>query len=228
MNKGYLLIVIALTVLFTGCVSVQPPIAYTPDAIAKENTLVAIGVTQIPQADTWEMGNIGLLDLAIISAATSNLTEHLRGLDLNEFGDIKLSIDKQLTEMGYKTLVLEEPVLMEKRKKTSKKENFSKFDFSDLQQQHKASHLLLVEPYAAGTIRSYYGFAPTSDPQAKFAAKGYLIDLETHALLWFHNEDQVVAISGEWDEGDLDYPNLTNSLYKALNIAKENLESKLN
>lgn len=225
MKKGYFFLIVSIAILFTGCASVQTPIAYTPEAITRENSTIGIAITEIPKADTWEMGNIGLLDMAIISAATNDLTKHLQSLDLSEFNNINTALKIELEKAGYKTLVINDPVTMEKRAKTSKKENFSKYDFTDLKEQHQITHLLLIEPYAAGTIRSYYGFAPTSDPQAKFSAKGSLIDLETHALLWFQNEDQVLAINGEWDESDLDYPNLTNSLYQALNMAKENLEA---
>lgn len=227
MKKGLPILFSILVLFVSGCVSVQPPIAYTKQNLNQEASVIGVAVTDIPKADTLEMGNIGLLDMAIIAAASSELTEHLNSLDLSEFADIKTNLKKILSEQGYQVILIEDAVSMKDRKKVSKQENFSKYDFSDLKQQHAISHLLLIEPYLAGTIRSYYGFAPTSDPQAKFSARGSLINLSDNSLAWYHDEDQVLPITGEWDEGDIQFPNVTNAVYKALNLAKDNLEQPL-
>lgn len=176
-------------------------------------------------------GNIGLLDYAIIAAATSALTDNIEKQELSEFVAVSESLSQSLESEGFNVVRLEAP---EKEPKLGSFKDpdgkdttyFAKKDHRPLAGQYQADYLLKLTATSAGLARPYYGFIPTDDPRAVFNVHGELIDLSSNQLLWYSNISHSAYASGEWDEAPA-FPGLTNSYYVVMNQAKEDVVKAL-
>ncbi|CAA0103622.1 Uncharacterised protein [BD1-7 clade bacterium] len=194
--------------MFAGC-AIQPVDVESSYWMDKDKK-VGVVVSRIPEAYTHKTGGQGLLDVAINNAVAGPVTDHLRTLDLDEFADLKKMIADRFTDHGIETVIIEEDIDISTLPDTQISEKgFAKKDYSSLKTKYQIDDLVVIHVVAMGSVRSYYGFIPTSDPKGYFVAAGRLVDLDNHALLWYHDEVRQIEVTGDWDQEDEQYPNLT-------------------
>ncbi|BBM01349.1 hypothetical protein GL2_14230 [Microbulbifer sp. GL-2] len=189
-------------------------------------------ILEVPVVPTLSFeGNIGLLDYAIISAATAPISKHLETLDTQEFVAISEDLSHSLEVEGFNLVRLENS---EKKLKLSKFKDpdtkdttyFAKKDYRGYAEEHQIDYLLKLTANRVGLARPYYGFIPTDSPRAVFNITGEMIDLSSNQLLWYSNIIQTAYAAGEWDEAP-SYPGLTNTYYIVMNNAKQNILTAL-
>lgn len=218
----------AILAALVGCATPQPPVPLDQTFYAQNDGKTVGLMLKAPEAPGLALeGNIGLLDYAIIAAATSSLSSHIESQDLGEFLAVSEELSLGLENEGFTTVRLEAP---EKEPKLAKFKDpdsgdtvyYAKQDHRDLAEQHKVDYLLKLTATSAGLTRPYYGFVPTDAPRAVFNVHGELIDLSTNQLLWYANIAQSAYATGEWDEAP-SFPGLTNTYYVVMNKAKQDV-----
>lgn len=227
MKTKFTFLAIVFTVLFaSGCAHVQPPISL-PSTYLANNAKPTIGVVKAstPTARTVNTGSMGLLDYAIVAAMNASLTDHLESLDLSEFSDLHTLMIEKLKADGFKVVFIDDEINWERLPKFGEQVGFAVKDFRDFKTKYHVDQLLVLQLVSAGTTRSYYGPMPTSEPQAFATAQGQLVDLSNNQLVWYFEAKENIAINGAWDEPDLQFPLITNSLYQCVESAKNNLQS---
>jgi hypothetical protein len=155
------------------------------------------------------------------------LIKHLKQLDISEFNEVREWIAADFEKKGFNVVRIDEFVDMAKMPKLSTKVGFATRDFSAYKAKHGVDHVLVLSLTSIGTTRAYYGPVPTSEPMAFAYAEGQLIDLSNQQLLWYNVSNPTLPINGAWDEPDLKFPNITNTVYQALEAAKANLHTDI-
>lgn len=221
----------AVFAALVGCATPQPPVPLDQQFYTAEDKKVGLMLEAPEKPDLALEGNIGLLDYAIIAAATSSLSEHFEKQSLNEFLAVAEDLGSNLEAEGFTLVRLEVPEEAPKLAKfkdpdSKDKTYYAAMDHRGLASEHGVDYLLKLQATRAGLARPYYGFVPTDDPRAVFDVHGELIDLSTNELLWYANISQSAYASGEWDEGP-SFPGLTNTYYVVMNKAKQDVLNAL-
>ncbi len=221
------LVIIYILLVLGGCAMTQEPIALSPEFKTDTNHVIGIAVAKLPEGNTHETGGMGLVDIVIVNEVMSPLTDHLKTLDFTELYEIKDMMDEKLKESQKKTVVINEPLDLEQFSESTKKDGFADRDFTSLKEQYDIDTLLLVTVKQVGTTRDYYGFLPLTDPQTYINSFGQIINLSDNSLIWHHNEEIIQPVTGDWDEQETGYPNITNGVYQALDLNKTNIVNNL-
>lgn len=213
--------ILKITVLFSfvgliGCAHVQKPIQMDTAYLTTNTNKVGVAISTAPEATYQMLGNIGLIDMAVISGATGELSDHLKTLSPKEFGRIKETAIKALNQKGIKTVSIDEEIDLSTLPDTSGKEGFSARNFESLKKKYDINSLLLLRLSSFGIKRNYYGFIPTTEPNSYASIEGQLIDLSTNALKWYYQEQLEDSIEEPWDEPEAKYPNVTNGVYQTI------------
>lgn len=199
-----------------GCAHVQKPIQMDSSYLSSNNGKIGVAIAKAPEAGFQPLGNIGLLDFAIISGATGELTDHLKTLNPKDFVRVKDTAIKVLTQKGIKTVSIKEEIDLSKLPDTSGKDGFAARDFASIKKKYGITSLLLLRLSSYGIKRNYYGFIPTTEPNSYASIEGQLIDLTTNALKWHYAEKLEDSIAQPWDEPEAKFPNVTNSVYHTI------------
>ena len=217
--------IVLFAMFLTGCVSMPEPVQLSENFYTETSRTIGVAIENQQEPSFSIMGQVGLLDYAIISAATSDLDNHTKTLATDDFLTVGDDLVVSLKNSGQQAQLLEwKPVEAKALKKTGKKgqkggTQFAEYNYAYVKNTANVDYLLLVKSTTKGFTRSYYGFVPTSDPAANFAVHGELIDLNTHQVLWRQTFSVNDAAQGEWDEPPT-YPNLTNAYFSCLERAK--------
>jgi hypothetical protein len=91
-----------LAFLFISCSSTR--IFVPQDFWNQTNLKIGIAASSLPEAGAFKEGSQGLLDVAINSAMSSSLEDHLQTIDLKDFYEIKNSFKKRLNEKGFSNI----------------------------------------------------------------------------------------------------------------------------
>lgn len=218
------ILVVFLVLGVTACATTpQPPVDLPAAYWSGNNAKIGVLKATPRQAAAVYTGSIGILDYAIISATNSSLTSHLETLDLSEFDDVEKSIHTTLKDKGLNVVTIDEAVDPAKESTYKTEAGAKMVDLSRFKTSHAIDQALLISLDTVGTTRSYYGPIPTSEPSVVVVATGRLIDLSTQKVLWYQQSNRVAAIPQPWDESNLKFPNLTNTIYKELDSAKTQL-----
>jgi hypothetical protein len=208
-----------MTLLATGCVSVQEPVPLQP--IANQTAKVGVMYVEAVPAETQYTGSIGLLDYAIIAGVNKSLDTYLKSLTFEDYPVLVNEVTSKLQAKGFNAQLIDPPISLDLAKKIDlPKENKNDSDFSAITKGQDIDYLVLIQKPAIGTTRSYYGPVPTSEPLAMVALRVEMVELATGNLLWYRNLREVATIDTPWDEPDT-YPNMTNSIYKNFNTAMQ-------
>jgi uncharacterized membrane-anchored protein len=221
-----------LTVAFsTGCATIQPPVSMSKDFWHSNGKTVAVNYVPLDRPSFYMEGDVRLLDYAIISAATANLSSHLKTLDSTDFDLVKDEVKLALEQQGFQVVVLEEPIDPEKLDSFSDPNSddhiyFARKDYTPYQEKLNIDFLLNLRVSRMGVARMYHGFLPLADPRGIFDVHGEVIDLTSNKLLWYQDISESVSSNGNWDEPP-SFPGLTNSFYIALDQARQRTVKKL-
>ncbi|MFN3015419.1 cytidine deaminase [Vibrio coralliilyticus] len=220
-------------VLFlSGCVSQKAmdiPVNFWETGGEKN---IAIAFVQPPEMNAHRMGGQGLLDMAINEIVTDSVESHIHTLSHDKFELSKSAIAQQIERRGGRSEVLPEYYKASdatKLPKAQQKDGFFGYDLTELQEQYSASHLLVIQVLASGTIRDYYGFIPLSQPRGYVYAQVKLVDLSNNKIVMDHQINEQVALpeNVDWDDPDNGYPEITKVVHLALEQAGKRLTQYL-
>ena len=214
-----------LVFLSVGCATVQPPVSIGSEFYESNNKSVGVIIQHKDAPEFYMEGDVRLLDFAIIAAATSKLSSHVKKLDAKDFDLVVDEIQTALSQEGFTVARLDRPLDIEALKDFADADPkdaiyFAKKDFSSLRSELGVDYLLTLTVARLGVARAYHGFIPMSDPRAIFEIDGQVVDLATNKLVWYKRIATSSSPSGQWDEPP-DFPGLTNSFYVALENAKQ-------
>ncbi len=225
-KKLTVVILLATTFLVAGCNKVKPQIELSNQFWEANEKNVAIAVVMPEESSFYPMGDVRLLDYAIISGAMAGLKSHIKTLQPDDFRNVRIKIAGMLEKAGYDVVQIEEPLDLDKLTKSPQQDTETVFyaekDFAPMAPRYGVSKLLLIELNQAGVARNYHGFIPLDDPHAIFSVKGQLVDLSNNKLLWNTDTSERIFSQGNWDEPPA-YPGLTESFF----IAMEGIKSRL-
>jgi hypothetical protein len=231
MRMIFRLFTLLAIVLSTGCATIQPPVSMSKDFYQSNGKTVAVNYTPLEKPSFYMEGDVRLLDFAIISAATSSLSSHLKTLDSTDFDLVKEKVKLSLEQHGFQVIVLEEPIDPEKLDSFSDPNSddhiyFARKDYTSYKEKLNIDFLLNIQVSRMGVARMYHGFLPLADPRGVFDVHGEVVDLTTNKLLWYQDISESVSSNGNWDEPP-SFPGLTNSFYIALEQARQRTVNKL-
>ncbi|WP_207262358.1 hypothetical protein [Pseudomonas sp. GW101-3H06] len=205
----------------TGCAHVQPPVPLDKQFWDAREPTIGVAITVVPPPVLALTGNQGLLDYAINKGVNSKLSDNVEQWQVRDLTTLPDVIVAKLQAKGYKVKRIDEPVDLKVYKETSFREGYMTRDLTPVKATHGVDRLLLVNVYATGATRSYYGFVPTSVPMAQVGGQGMVVDLADNKLLWFKPFVVTQAAQGEWDEPT--YTNLSNAFYQAVDNSRQQM-----
>lgn len=220
--------VLVALLLVTGCVSVQPNINIEPTFWSNNNQTIGVALAKLPKPMSAKSGNQGLLDIMINDANASDLDKHLATLDLSSVNKLRDDIVEYLNKKNITAKTIDTPVDVEslpeiQNQQTVNGVHFAERDFSGLKEQYAVDKLLLVTVTRIGTLRSYYGFIPTSDPVGSSMINGKIINLSNNQLEWNQTASQNVPnAEGDWDSPPA-FPGLTKAVYSSFEQSQQML-----
>ncbi|WP_323846178.1 hypothetical protein [Microbulbifer magnicolonia] len=221
----------AIFAALVGCATPQVPVPLDQGFYTADNKTVGL-MLEAPKTPGLALeGNIGLLDYAIIAAATSSLSSHIESQDLGEFLAVAEELSQSLENEGFQVVRLEVPAKAPKLAKFKDPDGkdttyFAAKDHRTLAAEYQVDYLLKLTATSAGLARPYYGFIPTDAPRAVFNVHGEMIDMSSNQLLWYANINHAGYATGEWDEGP-NFPGLTNTYYVVMNKARQDVVNAL-
>lgn len=193
---------------------------------------IAIAFVQPPEMYAHRMGGEGLLDLAINEIVTDSVETHIQTLTHDKFELSKSAIVQLIEKRGGSSEVLPEYYKATDANKLpdeQHKDGYFNYDLTGLKEQYSASHLLVVQVLASGTIRDYYGFIPLSEPRGYVYAHVTLVDLLDNKIVMEHqiNEQVLLPEDVEWDDPDNGFPEITKVVHLALEKAAKRITEYL-
>ena len=213
--------------VLAGCAT-QGPIPLDKSYWSHKPGSVGVVVVKMPKPATLRVGAQGLLDQAINSAMADSLTKHLNALSMDDFRAGGNAVAKHFSNQGIPTkFIPEELDLTTLAKVEQPQKGYAKVDFSALKARYGVDQLVVLEVVAAGTIRSYYGFIPTSAPKGYFSCRGLLVDLSNNKLLWVGTSVQQVVVEAPWDQSDENYPHIDTAFYRAMSDGRTTMVGDL-
>lgn len=224
-----LMSVVCAVILSVGCASTKVKQEIDSTFWESKSQPIGVAIAVLPEPDHHATGNQGLLDIAINRGNASDLIEHLKTINLEDYKKVVPEITKAMNDQGFSAVaieaVIEEQSLPEfEEPDNTEEKTYSSHDFSSIGKTHNVERMLLVRMGSVGTQRSYYGFIPTGDPIAITHATCELIDLNTNELLWRKPYNQNVAVEGEWDQPPT-YQNITRAIEKAMLMSRKSLSN---
>lgn len=215
-----MLIILCFSQVLSACVMVTPDIS-TSDAFWQEKGL-SIGIVSSKPAiaKSHKRGPQGLLDVAINEAASGGLDTYLKSIDLSKSKSATDPYQRYLSKRGFKAAKLSGQLdissLEDFTKEEGTKGHFASKDFRPLKSKYNVDRLLIVSVEQIGTIRSYYGFIPTSAPAGICIINGKIVNLDSNKLEWNHTITQEVPYKSETWREPPKYPGLTRAILSAL------------
>lgn len=204
--------------VLSGCAHVQKPITLDSNYLTPGKK-IGVLVVDSPEGSFVPFGQIGLLDLAIIFGANGDLGDHLKQFKADDFVQTKSQFLTLLKKRGINPVEIRQRVDLEELPGNGELDGFAVKDFSQIRDKYNINDLLVLRLVNFGVKRNYYGFVPTSGLNGFAAIEGQLIDLKTHKLKWYYSESLENSVTEPWDEPDLKFPNVSESVYKAIEQA---------
>lgn len=203
----------------------QQPVAFSMDTYATSQPKVRVGVamTALPKHTTHVPGASCLLCLAAAAGANSDLSTHSRTLSNEDLLKLKEEVAGLLRKNGIDVVVIPDEIkLSDLPKHKTKGTDIAIRNFSSLRQKYEVDKLLLIDITALGFIRNYSAYFPTSDPNAFFAATGYIVDLNSNVYEWYQPVSITKSAEAEWKEPP-NFPGLTNAYFQVLEMGRDEL-----
>ena len=194
---------------------------------ADTQSSIVIAVPKLPVPSAMRTGSQGLLDIAVNSAMSDDLSKHLATLELKDFQRSAVKLQQYLTDKGFADVRVVNDVDLSKLPEFNApdggSQSFAKRDFRTLANEFNTKRLIILAAGPVGTTRAYYGFVPLGAPSVTFWAHADLIDLSNNTLQWHKAFVNTRAVDGDWDQAP-DFPNLTNAFYQSLETVTQQVE----
>lgn len=225
----YMLVVILLAI--TGCAS-HSQVSMPNDFWDSAKGSIGIAFVKPPMMDAHRVGGQGLLDYAINEAVTNRVEEHLRALSFDKLENSNSRIQAHIKSRGTNAIVINEYYEANDERLLPKEQRikgYFDYDLSDIKNEYAINYLLVIQVYAAGTIRDYYGFIPASEPRGYVQAGATMVDLSDNRVVFQEKFSEEVKVGEglDWDDPENGYPALTAAVEKALENAGTTLIQKM-
>ncbi|PSV35355.1 cytidine deaminase [Photobacterium sp. GB-27] len=214
--------------LLSGCVSKKAMDIPSDFWQTGEDKNIAVAFVQPPEMQAHRSGAEGLLDLAINEMVTDSVESHIQSLTHDKFEVGKSKVAKLIENRGSHSVIIPEYYKATDEHKLPKdelKKGYFDYDVSVVKDKYQATHLLVIQIMAAGTLRDYYGFIPLSKPRGYVNAEVTLVDLGNNKIVMEHRilEEVLLPEDVDWDDSDNQYPEIT----KVVNLALERAANRL-
>lgn len=230
-SKARLFLISLVILVLSGCVQVKPQVPLSDAFWQANEKKIAVALVIPEQADFYPMGDIRLLDYAIVMGVMSDVASYSETLELSDFETLGGSLEESLSASGYSVVRIPTFDTLDSFKDLNQKDTdsvvYAYKDFSSLASEYGVSKLLLVNLTQAGISRNYNGFLPLDDPHAIITVSGQVIDLSNNQLLWNYTRTKKKFANGAWDEAP-SYPGLTEGYYVAMEEMKSQLVTVFN
>lgn len=221
MNYLQRVLAILAVVLLSGCAAKPIEITenYWTDSPQKT---IAIAFVKPPAMGAHRSGAQGLLDMAINEAVTDTVQGHISTLNYDSFDKGSSYLVSHIEEKGALAFVLPdyyESDEGDKLPKDSVKEGFFEYDLAKFKELYSdATHLLVIQAKAAGTIRDYYGFIPLSSPRGYLYADVIMVDVSNNKIDLRQTIVEQVELTSNaaWDDPENGFPEISKIVEKAL------------
>ena len=203
----------------------QQPVMFSMDTYttSQQKARVGVAMTALPKHTTQVPGAGCLLCLAAAAGANSDLSAYSKTLSNENLPKLREDIVELLKRNGIDAVVIPDEIrLADLPKHKPKGENIAIKNFSSLGQKYGVDKLLLIDITALGFLRTYSAYFPTSDPNAFFAATGYIVDVNSNVYDWYLPVSITKSAEAEWKEPP-SYPGLTNAYFQALEMGRDEL-----
>src|SRR3990167_8714519 len=138
--------------LLVGCAQSNVPMS--ENFWQNKQQKIAVTTTQAPVPQLYEMGNQGLLDIAISATMNSDLNQYLKRADLTWYYRFPQDFAQQISQRHLYA------------KSYSEQLSASRTDYAGFAVQANSDTVLIIKLQALGAKRNYYAFIPTEAPQA--------------------------------------------------------------
>lgn len=217
---------IFIGLVLTGCAT--QPVTMNASILDESDVSVHIVTTQNPGAGKmFGTGSQGLLDVAISSAATSEVSTFLAGKDGSEYNRLLDNIENQFKARNIAVTRHDRPMDFDAIPKLkAEKGEFDK-DLSSVFSETDAKYILFMRLAGYGAARNYYGFIPTGAPAGVVLLDGAIVDRNSK-LHWFIRESVALqprfakSVAGEWNEPP-GYEALDQSLTDSWQLAEDGI-----
>jgi len=197
--KKYLSLI--LLVLLSGCArqSIEVPAGF----FTKPESIVITEISGLkPYFHTHSSkGVVGILDAVVIDGVTTSIQEKVKEIDALEtvqyyyYAQFKQSFSQR----GFTTKEEKVPLVRENLSKAEGQEKEAPYNFKPLKDKYQVRYALILDPHAFGTLRSYYGFIPTSCPKGYADLSLYLVDLNNNLIVGEYRGSALAEPKGDWD-----------------------------
>jgi len=219
-NKRKLSLILLILLFLVGCVAMVPKIDVDPKFWADKEQVIGVAIAKLPTPASLKSGNQGLLDVLINEANASDLDKHLASLDISSVNQLNEKVVTYLTSKNIKAVKIDSaidikalPELNEEQR--ANKPHIALHDYTSLKEQYHVDKLLVITVVNVGTMRSYYGFIPTSAPVGSCSINGKIINLSNNELEWNQTTTQnVPSADANWDTPP-EFPGLTKAVFSA-------------
>jgi hypothetical protein len=216
--------------LLSGCATVGTTVQMKSEFWSQTDRTVSVALAKLPDTQPHKAGAQGLLDMAINEAMADELSKALKTITLTDsYGAARSEVVKRMQEKGIKAAFVEKPVdpgALKDFSTEDKSRVYADKDFRPLKTDLGTDRLLVFTVTQVGTLRSYYGFIPTSRPSAILNARGEIIDLQTNEVLWRELTSNTAQIDDPWDQPP-DFKNVDAAVQKVIADARKAMLEKL-
>jgi hypothetical protein len=229
-SLGRLAPVTGLLLLLSACATVGESVPMKNEFWSQTDRSVSVALAKLPDTQPHRAGAQGLLDMAINEAMADELSKALKTITLTDsYGEARSEVVKRMQEKGLKASFVDKPLdvsALQEFRTEDKNRTYALLDYRPLKAEFGSDRLLVFTVVQVGTIRSYYGFIPTSRPSAILNARGELIDLQTNEVLWRDTTSNSAQIDDPWDQPP-DFKNVDAAVRKVIADARKAMVEKL-
>ncbi len=218
-------------IILTGCASIPPqePVTFN-NSLASPSSIIAISISEIPEAKIVYPGADCLLCLTAAGVANGKLSRQVANLNVNDLEPLGEQLISKLESAGHNLLLIDETTLKNRVRKLKKitgaLPNQARKDYSPLKEELKATHLLVLDIEYVGFQRDYSSYVPASEPYAIVKGVGYIIDLSTNIYEWYLPIMQRHSPGQDWKDPP-QFPRVINAYYQAIESTKDEVLSSI-
>lgn len=227
---GRLAAMAGLLSLLSACASVGTTVPMKNEFWSQTDRSISVALAKLPDTQPHKAGAQGLLDIAINEAMADELSKALKTITLTDsYGGARSEVVKRMQERGLKASFVDKQIdinVLQDFSTEDKSRIYALKDFRPLKADLGSDRLLVFTVTQVGTLRSYYGFIPTSRPSAILNARGEIVDLQTNEVLWRDTTSNTAQIADPWDQPP-DFKNVDAAVRKVIDDARKAMLEKL-
>ena len=219
-------ICLLLLVTLVGCAA--QPMKVDSSFWDRKGQKIGLVIAELPKPTTHKAGAQGLLDIAINNAMAGTLDTYLAAVDISGVNAVLTTLEDGLRKRGQIPVRLNS-IKADQLVDFKAPEGAGRYGAKDLRSlsgNEPVDAVLLVNVTAAGTIRSYYGFIPTSAPSGYLTTDNVMVNAKDNILIWSALVSSTPPVQGEWDQPPT-YANIDSAIKNAVTQLSSNISKTL-